>query len=83
MTFHEPTRTALLLLMLLNPFLLVIYLFDVFEKISARSFARVMIRAGAISTIVFVVFAIIGEVVFTDILQAQFASFQVFGESSS
>lgn len=65
--------------MLLNPFLLVVYLIDVFDKLPAKTFRRVIIRAGMISIGVFSVSAVLGDVLFRDLLQAEFASFQVFG----
>lgn len=75
----EFIRAATLLFMLLNPFLLVVYLIDVFDKLPSATFRRVIIRAGLISTCVFSVSAIMGDVLFRDLLQAQFASFQLFG----
>jgi multiple antibiotic resistance protein len=72
-------RVSMLLFMLLNPFLLVVYLMDVFEKLPPETFRRVIVRAGLISFVVFSVFALIGDAVFRDVLQADFASFQVFG----
>ena len=71
--------SAILLLMLLNPFLLVVYLIDVFDKLPAKTFRGVIIRAGLISIGVFSVSAVLGDVLFRDLLQAEFASFQVFG----
>ena len=70
---------AALLFMLLNPFLLVVYLLDVFEKLPAATFARVVVRAGLISSAVFAVAALLGDMLFRQVLQAEFASFQVFG----
>jgi multiple antibiotic resistance protein len=72
-------RSTTLLFMLLNPFLLVVYLIDVFNKLPSRTFRVVIIRAGIISAIVFSLAAILGDVLFRDLLQAEFASFQVFG----
>ncbi|MGA7826207.1 MAG: MarC family protein [Geobacteraceae bacterium] len=68
-----------LLFMLLNPFLLVVYLIDVFDKLPTATFRKVVLRAGLISISVFSAFAILGDVLFKDVLQAEFASFQVFG----
>lgn len=65
--------------MLLNPFLVIVYLIDIVQKLDKKQFNGVLIRAGVISIIVFSVFALLGDAVFTDILQAQFASFQIFG----
>lgn len=65
--------------MLLNPFLLVIYLIDLIQELSNRDFLRVMVRAGAISCGVFIIVALAGDAIFTQVLQVKFASFQIFG----
>jgi small neutral amino acid transporter SnatA (MarC family) len=75
-TFVE---SATLLLLLLNPFLLTIYLLDLVQSLDTSSFARVLLRAGLIATVVFALFALAGDAVFSRLLQARFASFQVFG----
>jgi small neutral amino acid transporter SnatA (MarC family) len=72
-------ESAMLLLLLLNPFLLTIYLIELVRSLDTNSFARVLLRAGTIATVVFAVFALAGDVVFSRLLQARFASFQVFG----
>jgi multiple antibiotic resistance protein len=72
-------RSTTLLFMLLNPFLIVVYLIDVFDKMPAPTFRSVVMRAGMISIVVFSLAALLGEVFFQDLLQAEFASFQVFG----
>jgi len=56
-------KSSALLLVLLNPFLVVLYLVDVVKKLERGKFAAVLIRAGVISSVV----------------QAKFASFQIFG----
>lgn len=76
---HDFISAILLLLMLLNPFLLIIYLVDLVQDLDAAEFRRVLTRAGAISSLVFSVFALLGDVVFEELLQAHFASFQIFG----
>lgn len=78
-TAHSFVSSAALLLMLLNPFLLILYLIDLVQEMDFAAFSKILIRAGIISGSVFVVFAWVGEQMFTDILQARFASFQVFG----
>ena len=75
----EFIRATTLLFMLLNPFLLVVYMTDVFDKLPLATFRSVVIRAGIISTIVFSISAVLGDVIFRVLLQAEFASFQVFG----
>ena len=75
----DVVRSATLLLILLNPFLVIIYLVDMVEKLDQRKFAKVLIRAGSIAGTVFCCFAIVGDAVFSRILHAEFASFQIFG----
>lgn len=72
-------RSGALLLVLLNPFLVIVYLVDVVEKLDRRQFARVMVRAGFIAAAVFCFFAVLGDAVFSNFVHAEFASFQVFG----
>ncbi len=72
-------RSVALLLMLLNPFLLIIYLIDLVQEMDRQAFRRVLVRAGIISGTVFLVFGLLGDLIFDVVLQARFASFQVFG----
>ena len=76
---NEFLRSGALLLVLLNPFLVIVYLIDIMQKLDRRQFRNVLIRAGLIATAVFCSFAILGDVIFSDIVQANFASFQIFG----
>ena len=71
--------SSALLLMLLNPFLIVVYLIDVMQKMEGRTFRHVLLRAAIISSVVFYLFAILGDTVFSEILHVEFASFQIFG----
>ena len=75
----ESIRSAALLLVLLNPFLVIVYLVDLVEKLDRRQFRRVLVRAGLISSIVFCGFVFLGDAVFSSVIQAEFASFQIFG----
>ena len=68
-----------LLFLLLNPFLLIIYLTDLVQEQDLGSFFRILLRAGVISGVVFTIFALLGNIIFDRLLQAQFASFQIFG----
>ncbi|OGA15130.1 MAG: hypothetical protein A3H32_01715 [Betaproteobacteria bacterium RIFCSPLOWO2_02_FULL_63_19] len=72
-------KSSALLLVLLNPFLVVLYLVDVVEKLDPRQFARVLTHAAFIAALVFCCFAILGDAIFSSIVQAEFASFQIFG----
>lgn len=68
-----------LLLALLNPFLLVIYLTGPMKQLDRVQFKRVLTRAGLIAGVVFCFFAVLGDAIFRDVVQADFASFQIFG----
>ena len=72
-------RSAALLFVLLNPFLLILYLTDVVQKLPPGRFAGVLLRASVISSVVFTLFALLGDLIFSDVIQADFASFQIFG----
>jgi small neutral amino acid transporter SnatA (MarC family) len=65
--------------MLLNPFLVILYLIEIVKYHDKKTFAMNLIKAGLYSSIIFSVFAVVGDVIFRDIIQAQFASFQIFG----
>jgi small neutral amino acid transporter SnatA (MarC family) len=69
----------LLLLMLLNPFLMSIYLLDLIESLDNRTFRRLLVRGATIATAVFCVFAVGGDALFTTVFQVRFAAFLIFG----
>lgn len=75
----EYLTSAALLLVLLNPFLVIIYLTDLLKRMQPGDFTRVLIRAGLIASAVFCSFAILGDAIFSRFMQADFASFQIFG----
>lgn len=72
-------RSITLLLVLLNPFLIIVYLIDIVKKKSSKEFSRILIRAGIISFIVFLSFAMLGDAIFRNVFNASLASFQIFG----
>ena len=75
----EIFNSATLLLVLLNPFLLVVYLIGIVQKLDQQAFNQVLWRASMIASAVFCVFAIVGDAVFVRFMQVEFASFQIFG----
>ena len=80
--FPEPDslwRSAALLAVLLNPFLMSIYLLDLIEGLDARTFRSALVRGALIATVVFCLFAVGGDSVFRDLLNVRFASFLIFG----
>jgi small neutral amino acid transporter SnatA (MarC family) len=71
--------SIILLFILLNPFLVIIYLIDLVQKCSFSEFLRITVRAGLISLSVFILFALTNNFIFSSIIMAEFASFQIFG----
>ena len=72
-------KASSILFVLLNPFLISIYLISLIKDLSLREFVKVMIRAHVISGIVFVIFAIMGEGIFENIFNVRFGAFLIFG----
>ena len=71
--------SVFLLFALLNPFLVIVYLIDPIQKLDKSHFRRALIRGGFIAGAVFCSFATLGDAIFSQIIQAEFASFQIFG----
>ena len=74
-----PLGSSSLLLALLNPFLLIVYLTDLIKTLDQSQFQRVLVRAGFIAGITFCCFAVLGDAIFSRVIRAEFASFQIFG----
>lgn len=68
-----------LLLILLNPFLLIIYLIELVQDLNLRVFSSVLMRGGLIASGIHITFALLGDAAFSRYLRAEFASFQIFG----
>jgi multiple antibiotic resistance protein len=68
-----------LLLVILNPFALSVYLFQILHEHSLGLIAKMLGRALLIAGTVLSVFAVGGEQLFTEVLQVRFFAFQVFG----
>lgn len=77
--FESALQAFSLVFMLLNPFLLIIYLLEPLEELGKHDFSSAVRKAGLISCGVFVLFAVVGDAVFSTVLNARFESFQVFG----
>ena len=72
-------ESAIVLLVLLNPFLLSVYLLNLMQELDIRRFGQVLVRAALISGVVFVAFAWAGDALFSRVLHVRFCAFQVFG----
>lgn len=72
-------QSFLLIFVLLNPFILSVYLLSLIKGVDIKVFSQLMVRAGLISFLVFFLFAWLGEVIFDKVLQVRFAAFMIFG----
>ena len=72
-------ESTALLAVLLNPFLVVVYLVELVRNMTALRFAAVLFKAGCIAGAIYSAFAILGDVIFTRLFMANPASFQIFG----
>ncbi len=79
MDFYGIFKSVIFLFVLLNPFLIVIYLVDVVKCKPKKDFIKILTQAGFISFIVFSLFAVLGDTIFRNIFNANFSSFQIFG----
>lgn len=52
---------------------------DVINKLSRPRFLSLLVRVELISTVVFSLFAVLGDAIFARFLQADFSSLQIFG----
>jgi len=72
-------KSAILFFVLLNPFLMSIYLLDIIQEVELKTFARIILRATIISLVAFSLFVLGGDTVFTKVFQVRFESFLIFG----
>lgn len=72
-------KSSVLLFVILNPFLITVYLIPIAQKLTPAGFRKVLLHASFISFLVFAFFAWTGDLVFTNLLQVNFASFLIFG----
>lgn len=77
--WNQFANSFLLLLVLLNPFIMSIYLLDLVKQVELRVFSQLIVRAFLMSLVVFLVFAWFGERVFDSVFQVRFLAFMIFG----
>lgn len=75
----EIFKASSILFILLNPFLMSVYLIHLIRELTLREFTKVVIRAHLISFVAFLIFAISGESIFENVFKVHFASFLIFG----
>jgi small neutral amino acid transporter SnatA (MarC family) len=66
-------------IVMINPFALFFYLTPVMDELDKKKFRYVLIKATLISLLIFVAFLVIGDILFTEIIQINFESFRIFG----
>ena len=72
-------KTLIAFFMLINPFALFLYLVRVMRKLKHKAYCRMLFEATAISFVVYVIFLLIGESMFTKVFNVSFESFRIFG----
>jgi multiple antibiotic resistance protein len=73
------TQIVILFVIVLNPFLLSVYLSNLVDEYSNRAFIGAVAKASVISLVVFSIFSFTGETFFRQILQVRYGSFLVLG----
>ena len=66
-------------LTLLNPFALFVYLLPLKQERGLDDFVKILFRASLIAFVIYAVFALFGENIFTGLLKIEFNSFRLFG----
>lgn len=64
---------------MINPIALFLYLLPIMEELDHKEFAKVMIKATFISFMIYFIFFLFGDVIFTKVFQINFESFRIFG----
>jgi len=73
-------KEFMLMLVILNPFSQVLYLFELMDQLNPKEFLKVHLKATLISFTIFILFALIGEkYILKQVFQVRLASLQIFG----
>jgi len=64
---------------ILNRFLLSLHVIDLIKELEREVILRALVRGTCLSGLVFAIFAVSGNAVFSRLLQVHFASFQILG----
>lgn len=67
------------MLVMINPFSQVLYLWDLLQRLERREFASTYGRASLLSLGVFVFFALTGDFLFQEVFQVRLDAFRIFG----
>jgi small neutral amino acid transporter SnatA (MarC family) len=72
-------RLAAYFFVILNPFSQVLFLWDLMKSLSWREFASVYARASLLSFGVYALFALTGDMLFSEVFQVRIDAFRIFG----
>jgi multiple antibiotic resistance protein len=72
-------RLAAYFFVILNPFSQVLFLWDLMKSMNAREFAAVYARASLLSFGVYALFALTGDMLFSEVFQVRIDAFRIFG----
>jgi multiple antibiotic resistance protein len=70
---------AVSFLIMINPFAQVLYLKSVIDDLDLKTFSLIYAKASIISLVIYVIFALIGDEIFTQFFKIRFESFKIFG----
>lgn len=76
---EQVVKAGMLLFVLLNPLLMSVYLVELIKETRIALFTRIILRASIVSTIAFLLFAWLGDFIFSNIFYVRFSSFLIFG----
>lgn len=76
---HLSVNTLFYLLVLINPFAQVLYMWEVMQAMTWRQFNGTYFRASVLSFGVFAFFALTGDFLFTQVFHVQMDAFEIFG----
>ena len=76
---NEFIESVLLIWMLLNPFLIIVYLIEPVQRFDLKTFIKILFRGALISIGAFIVFTVMGDILFYKLLKVEFDSFRIFG----
>jgi small neutral amino acid transporter SnatA (MarC family) len=66
-------------IVMLNPIALFLYLQPIMLELDHKAFRKVLLKASVTSFLIYLVFFIFGDIIFTEVLHINFESFRIFG----
>lgn len=76
---NEMVSTSISFFVMLNPFAMFVILEPLRRNMERQSFAAMLTRASLNSVAIFILFYLIGDIIFTRIFRIQFEAFRIFG----